>query len=197
MRFAGLSTHIRILCLCLLIGQVVSVLSGAPGDLDSTFGAGGQLLTAVGSGDAGAHDLALQNDGKVVAVGYFHNGTDDDFAVARYNPDGTLDTGFNGTGIATTDFGGNSDTARGVAIQPDGKIVVVGVSLAGGAATGLRWHSSFLTARWTPISVNQGQVESSRKSASPMRQRAPNGSRCCRVARSWWPATLAHQEHPL
>ena len=67
--------------------------------------------------------MALQADGKIVAVGY--GGSSRDFALARYNPNGSLDTSFSGDGMQTTDFGG-TDVAHGVAIQGDGKIVVVG-----------------------------------------------------------------------
>ena len=51
--------------------------------------------------------------------------TPDDFALARYNPNGSLDTSFSGDGKQTTDFG-DGDVANGVAIQGDGKIVAVG-----------------------------------------------------------------------
>jgi len=47
-----------------------------------------------------------------------------DFALARYNPDGTLDTGFSGDGKQTTDLGGNG--AKAVALQSDGKILAAG-----------------------------------------------------------------------
>jgi uncharacterized delta-60 repeat protein len=71
--------------------------------------------------------IALQSDGKIVAVGYSHPPiVASDFAVARYNTDGTLDTTFSGDGMQLTNFGGE-DQARGVAIQPNGKIVVSGV----------------------------------------------------------------------
>ena len=67
--------------------------------------------------------MAIQGDGKIVAVGY--GGTQRDFVLARYNPNGSLDSSFSGDGKQTTDFGG-TDVARGVALQGDGKIVVVG-----------------------------------------------------------------------
>ncbi len=68
--------------------------------------------------------MAIQADGKIVAVG--PSGADGgDFALARYNPNGSLDTSFSGDGKQTTDFGG-VDRANGVAIQADGKIVAVG-----------------------------------------------------------------------
>ena len=71
--------------------------------------------------------MALQGDGKIVAVGR-GGPLPHDFAIARYNPDGSLDPGFSGDGRQTTDFGGSDDGARGVATQTDDKIVVVGRS---------------------------------------------------------------------
>ncbi len=104
-------------------------ISAAPGDLDPTFGNGGKLTDWEGSDSA--IGVAIQQDGKILVVGtgYFVR----DFRVARYNPDGTLDTTFGGgTGRVTTDFDGTHDVALSVVIQPDGKIVVAGVSLSSG-----------------------------------------------------------------
>jgi uncharacterized delta-60 repeat protein len=91
------------------------------GTLDSTFGTGGKVLTSFGGSLSAASDVAIQPDGKIVAVG-IANG---DFGIARYNSDGSLDAGFGTGGLVTTDFG-SFDQANGVALQPDGKIVVVG-----------------------------------------------------------------------
>ena len=70
---------------------------------------------------------------------------DDDFAVARYNPNGTLDTTFSGDGKQTTDFGGY-EQANAVAIQSNGKIVVVGVSANNSTTQG----AAFALARYNP-----------------------------------------------
>jgi trimeric autotransporter adhesin len=92
-----------------------------------TFTVGtGSTTTAVGSGDDWVRAMALQADGRIVVAGYAFNGSDDDFAVARFNPDGSLDTTFGTGGIVTADFGGGTDQAYGVAIQSDGRIVVTG-----------------------------------------------------------------------
>jgi uncharacterized delta-60 repeat protein len=101
------------------------------GSLDTSFSGDGKQTTSFG-GFGGASGVALQGDGKIVAVG----GTgDDDFALARYNPDGSLDTSFSGDGKQTTDFlFGGGDAAGDVAIQANGRIVAVGN--AGGGATG-------------------------------------------------------------
>ena len=83
-------------------------------------------------------DLALQPDGKIIAVGTtdFIN-LKGDFALARYNPDGTLDTSFDGDGKVTTDFGGGHDEARAVALQADGRIVAGGYAIVEGGKSAL------------------------------------------------------------
>jgi uncharacterized delta-60 repeat protein len=93
-----------------------------PSGLDPTFGDAGKATLAAFGGDRSA--MALQADGKIVMVG----GTFTDFILARFNADGSLDTGFGVDGKVTTDMGGGNrqEEALGVAIQPDGKIVVVG-----------------------------------------------------------------------
>src|SRR5439155_8339942 len=69
--------------------------------------------------------VALQDDGKIVVAGDTLAPGNNDFAVARYNANGSLDTSFNGTGKATADFS-QIDYGRSVAVQGDGKIVVAG-----------------------------------------------------------------------
>jgi uncharacterized delta-60 repeat protein len=96
------------------------------GGLDPTFGSGGLVTTTFGVNGASGAAVALQADGKIVEVGVAFVGTQD-FAVARYNPDGSPDSSFGGgSGQVTTDFSGNNDAASAVLIQPDGRIVVVG-----------------------------------------------------------------------
>ncbi len=75
-----------------------------------------------------ASSLAIQTDGKIVVAGqaYNTNTGNYDFALARYNSNGTLDNSFDGDGKLTTDFFGNDDIAYSLAIQTDGKIVVAG-----------------------------------------------------------------------
>ncbi len=96
------------------------------GTLDPTFGTGGIVKTNIsGMGDL-AGGAVLQPDGKIVAVGSTFNGGGRDWALVRYNPDGSLDPSFGAAGIATTNLGGRSDFSFAVALQPDGKFVVVG-----------------------------------------------------------------------
>src|SRR5690242_6091990 len=99
----------------------------AAGDLDTSFGNGGKVTTSFpGSQAAFGFDMAIQPDGKIVVVGEVQSNSADDFGVARYNTDGSLDSTFGITGRITTDFFGFRDFASAVVIQPDGKILVGG-----------------------------------------------------------------------
>jgi uncharacterized delta-60 repeat protein len=94
------------------------------GSLDSGFGNGGVVLTDFGAA-SGAEALVLQPDAKLVAAGRISFLGTRDFALARYNADGSLDTSFDGDGRVLTDFGG---PARALLLQPDGKLVAAGRS---------------------------------------------------------------------
>ena len=101
------------------------VQAEAAGDLDPTFGNGGKIVTDF-SVPAGANALAIQSDGKLIVAGIVQLPTGFDFGLARYNPDGSLDTSFGNGGSLAIDFFGGDDRALAVALQPDGKIVVAG-----------------------------------------------------------------------
>lgn len=98
------------------------------GTLDDSFSAGGKVTTDFGMSEDYGKSVAIQEDGRIVVAGYSSNGTDDDFALARYNTNGGLDSSFGGDGKVTTDFGTGHDDGNTVAIQSDGKIVVAGSS---------------------------------------------------------------------
>lgn len=91
--------------------------------LDTTFGSGGQNNSNFG-GSAIFNDVAIQSDGKIVAVGSVGS----NFLIARFTTTGALDTTFNGTGFVTTDFDGGDDAANSVAIKASGQILVGGRS---------------------------------------------------------------------
>ncbi len=82
-----------------------------------------------------AWGIAMQSDGKIVVAGesadHSQNIGTDDFLLLRYNPDGSLDSTFDGDGLVLTDFAGGFDSARDVVIRPDGKILATGLSLQG------------------------------------------------------------------
>ena len=94
------------------------------GSLDSSFGSGGTLTTDF-SGFSMIRSMAIQPDDRIVVGGYA-DATTTDFALARYNLDGSLDTAFGGGGKVTTDFLGEWDDIFSILIQPDGEIVAAG-----------------------------------------------------------------------
>ncbi len=100
---------------------------GAAGDLDPSFGSGGTVTTTIGT-DAGAGDVALQPDGKIVAAGYSSNGSIFRFTLARYMVAGSLDASFGSGGTVATAVGSFDSVANAVALQPDGKILAAGSS---------------------------------------------------------------------
>ena len=108
----------------------VVVRYNASGSLDTTFDTDGKVTTDIGSNtDDEAYSVAVQPDGKIIVAG-ISSDNDDDFAVVRYNPNGSLDTTFDTDGKVTTNFGNNfQDQAYSIALQTDGKIIVAGVSL--------------------------------------------------------------------
>lgn len=136
----------------------------ADGMLDSSFGSGGKVITDIsGSSDVPQAGVAVQTDGKLVVAGRATSATPGesfDFAVVRYNSDGSLDTSFDGDGIVTTDFpsGGSEETVGGVAIQSDGKIVVAGDTRIGSGTYDValaRYDGGLIN---TAVDVNQGSV---------------------------------------
>src|SRR5262245_54609906 len=117
--------------------------TGPNGNLDLGFSNDGLVVTNFAQGDDAASDVAIQDDGKIVVVGWAENPTSDvDFALARYNADGTLDLSFGTNGRVMTDFGGSDDMAHGVAIQADGKIVVIGSIVGQAPALGLARYNA-------------------------------------------------------
>jgi uncharacterized delta-60 repeat protein len=92
------------------------------GSLDSSFGSGGKVTTDFFNGSDICYAIAIQPDQKIVAAGYMS----DNFALARYNSDGSLDTTFGTEGETNIDFWGAQDYAFAIALQPDGKILAAG-----------------------------------------------------------------------
>ncbi|MFO0014417.1 MAG: DUF4347 domain-containing protein, partial [Planctomycetota bacterium] len=103
----------------------------ANGTLDTSFGTGGIVTTNFGSSNDSGYSLAIQSDGKLVVGGTYNTGGSADFALVRYNANGSLDTSFGTDGKVTTPVGSGNDQGRSVSIQADGKIVLGGWSNVG------------------------------------------------------------------
>src|SRR5437762_2495115 len=89
----------------LLVLGVGGAAFGQAGSLDTGFSFDGKVTTPIGASTDIASGVAVQADGRIVAAGYSWNGSDYDFALARYNPDGSPDTSFDGDGKLTTPIG--------------------------------------------------------------------------------------------
>jgi uncharacterized delta-60 repeat protein len=139
----------------LLLSASGQMAQAADGDLDPTFGTGGKLTTDFNRSTDIAFAVALQTDGKLVVVGTTYTNNDysgEDFAIARYNANGTLDTTFGANGKVKTDFPGLAAVASSVVVQPDGKILV-----AGGAFPLFTFAGDFELVRYNP----DGSLDSS------------------------------------
>lgn len=139
----------------------------AAGVYDRSFGANGIVTTSVGNA-AFAKALVIQPDGKIVVAGdVFRDQTKRDVVVIRYNPDGSLDQSFGDGGKVFTAATNADDSANAVALQPDGKIVVVGATQVSGTESGdflvVRYNSngSLDTGFGTGgvVTVNQGAYD--------------------------------------
>ena len=112
---------------------------GSHGSLDRTFGRNGRVTTAVSDGGDEVHAIAIQPDGRIVAVG----SNQQQFELARYTTDGGLDPTFGFNGIMSTDLTSDYDIVYDMAIQPNGKILVGGL-----ATPGSPWRPRFALARY-------------------------------------------------
>ena len=107
-------------------GNVALARYNSDGSLDATFGSGGIVTNDFGQGlESYALALMIQPDGKMIIAGE----SSYEFLVARYNPNGTLDTTFGDGGHALANFSSNWDGATDALLQPDGRIVLVGWSI--------------------------------------------------------------------
>jgi uncharacterized delta-60 repeat protein len=104
-----------ILISTLLTLLIVTIHASDALSLDTSFSGDGKVTTS----------FSAQSDDKIVVVGTSDNGSGtSEFAVARFNVDGSLDTSFSTDGLVTTSFSAGNDVGSGIAVQSDGKIVV-------------------------------------------------------------------------
>lgn len=117
----------------------------APGTLDESFGNGGIVVTDFDGDNDEAKAIAIQSDGKILVAGVAKiTNNNNDFALVRYNQDGSLDTSFGISGKVTTNFGNlRIDVACAIALQSDGKIILAGYTNEGDSAF------NFAIARYT------------------------------------------------
>ncbi len=116
------------------IGSFAVARYNANGSLDTTFSGDGKLTTSIGSA-SWPEAVAVQADGKILVAGGRYDGSDDAFALVRYNSDGSLDAGFGTSGVVVTEINADyGDTIYAVALQADGKILVAGLTSTWGSS---------------------------------------------------------------
>ena len=132
-----------LLALTAALASTAPLSAAVPGEVDESIGTHGLVTTNLGGTYDWPYAVAVQRDGKTVVAGVSNAAGTYDFALARYLPDLSLDPGFGRGGTVLTDFGDSWDWAYAVALQPDGKIVVGGVSDVTGS-------KGFALARYQP-----------------------------------------------
>lgn len=98
------------------------------GQTDITFSGDGRATLAIGAIFTNGFALVLQPDGKIILAGNAKFGMADDVALARFLSNGNLDISFGNAGYLTTNLGSDADSGNALAIQPDGKILVAGIT---------------------------------------------------------------------
>lgn len=132
-----------LICTLFALSIAGSAMALEMGELDTSFGTDGLVSTRIGHFEDQAYALTVQPDGRILVAGSSSNGANLDFALVRYNEDGTLDGTFNIDGTVTTQVGRGDDGIAAVALQDDGYIIAAGYSIKGGS-------KNFALARYTP-----------------------------------------------
>ncbi|HZH35401.1 MAG TPA: LamG-like jellyroll fold domain-containing protein, partial [Pyrinomonadaceae bacterium] len=141
--------------------QMALARYNSDGSPDTTFGTNGLAATSVGTANSSAVSFAIQADGKIVAAGFASNGSNNDFALARFDANGALDTTYGTEGKVLTPIGNSGEIVRSATIQSDGKIVAVGESYNGS-------YNSFAAARYNPNGVLDTTFGTGGKIVTPM-----------------------------
>jgi uncharacterized delta-60 repeat protein len=112
--------------------DVAVVRYTSSGVLDTSFGTGGKVTTAIGPGNDYGQAVAVDSADRVIVAGYSWNGSDYDVAVVRYTSSGVLDTSFGTGGKVTTAIGPGTDIGHGVAVDSADRVIMAGYSWNGG-----------------------------------------------------------------
>lgn len=134
----------------------------ASGSLDTSFGQGGVVTNSFGTAQETGRAVIVQPDGQIVIAGTTVQDIDHaQFALARYLTDGSPDTTFGSNGIVQTVIGPNTNNGRDLALQADGKLVLVGHTLSASRVEGdialARYESMPVTTHFIflPVVVRQ------------------------------------------
>ena len=112
------------------VGHIALARYNPDGQLDTSFDMDGKLIGYGSDSGAGASDIAIQPNGKIVIAGTVSGNNLNRFLLARYNSNGSPDTSFGLSGLVVANLSGRDEGASALALQPDGKIVIVGTGFA-------------------------------------------------------------------
>ena len=132
-------------------------LAAAQGDLDLSFNPPNGFAVFKGPGDRRDRgiEIAIQADGKILVLGYSHNGTNEDILLVRYTPEGKLDPTFNQYGFATYNGGQGDDRGLGLALKRMEKSSRSGNTTT--APIGISWCSAiWTTGPWIRLLPTRG-----------------------------------------
>ena len=150
MNMCAIKAEFRI-ALLLVVTLLLSVVSAqAGGNLDPAFGDRGMVVTDFGIDNDEAQALAVQADGRILLAGFSTGSVLKDVAVARYHPDGKLDTSFQSTGFTTFTVGSGNAVAQAIVVQEDGRIVIAGTADNGANAASSAVFLARLTENGAP-----------------------------------------------
>jgi uncharacterized delta-60 repeat protein len=138
----GLAIYVGVLFLSISVASTVAFAQA--GQLDTTFADNGIFSDNFSGVTGSANAVLIQPDGKILAGGQTGtaNSTGAKGVVVRLNTNGTLDTSFGTGGSVMVDFGVLNDLLTGLALQPDGKILVAGSGFAGGSGQLVRLNAN-------------------------------------------------------
>jgi uncharacterized delta-60 repeat protein len=123
--------------------RMVAARYNTDGSLDTTFDTDGIALTSSGSNNTIGREVTLQAyDQKIIVVGEISNGSNDDFGMARFNTNGSLDTTFGSSGLVITTVGSSTDVGRDAVCGADGRIHVTGQVTAATFDVGVTSYNS-------------------------------------------------------
>lgn len=111
--------------------QFITLRLNVDGSRDETFGDEGIVITSLGSHDGGSKSIAIQSDNKIIISGTAQVDLYMDYALIRYNEDGSLDNSFSDDGILVSPVSPSVDQGYSMCLQDDGKILVAGEAFTG------------------------------------------------------------------
>ena len=105
------------------------------GTRDTSFGGDGHITHQVGTGGNQVRGVGVMADGRIIVGGSYFNSVDNDEYLVRFDPDGSVDSTYNGTGVVTSAPGIYNDDLNDMIVHDDGSVVIAGTTMPPGGVT--------------------------------------------------------------